>query len=77
MANAIPDDSPRELPNYDKDTKETTQNGSAMAHVDRYGFMGGAQYTDPDEWVTFISFAGYLILQVHDKWNFDLLLVFQ
>lgn len=47
MANAIPDDSPREIKLKDK--SGTTQNGSAMSHVDRYGFMGGDQYTDPEE----------------------------
>ncbi|XP_069135910.1 TBC1 domain family member 10A-like [Argopecten irradians] len=25
------------------------QNGNAMSHVDRYGFIGGSQYTDPDD----------------------------
>lgn len=47
MANAIPENSPREKKPKDKETE--IQNGSAMSHVDRYGFMGGDQYTDPDE----------------------------
>lgn len=47
MANAIPDDSPRDIKEIEKGRE--MQNGSAMAHVDRYGFMGGDQYTDPDE----------------------------
>lgn len=25
------------------------QNGTAVTHIDRYGFMGGSQYTNPDE----------------------------
>ncbi|XP_063448562.1 TBC1 domain family member 10A-like [Mytilus edulis] len=47
MANAIPDDSPRDTKEIEKGRE--MQNGSAMAHVDRFGFMGGDQYTDPDD----------------------------
>jgi hypothetical protein len=25
------------------------QNGTAVTHIDRYGFMGGSQYTNPEE----------------------------
>lgn len=30
------------------DTTHSKSNGNAGQHVDRYGFLGGSQYTDPD-----------------------------
>jgi hypothetical protein len=47
MANAIPENSPKEKKPKDQQTE--MQNGSAMSHVDRYGFMKGDQYTNPDQ----------------------------
>jgi hypothetical protein len=47
MANAIPENNPREKKPKDKETE--MRNGSAMSHVDRYGFMEGDQYTNPDQ----------------------------
>lgn len=52
MANAIPENSPKEKKPKEKKPKDQQtemQNGSAMSHVDRYGFMEGDQYTNPDQ----------------------------
>lgn len=34
---------------HSRNTPESQQNGSVMMQVDRYGFVGGKEFTDPDE----------------------------
>ena len=34
---------------YNEESKK--QNGLSNTSIDRYGFTGGTQYTDPEEWV--------------------------
>lgn len=56
MANAGPLQNDRsfesledEISEDDTDTATSKQNGVGYRHVDRYGFIGGNQYTNPDE----------------------------
>ena len=36
---------------HSRNTPESQQNGTVMMQVDRYGFVGGKEFTDPDEYV--------------------------
>ena len=41
---------------HSRNTPESQQNGTVTMQVDRYGFVGGKEFTDPDEYVLNLLF---------------------
>ena len=68
MANALPEEYEQHFYNQedtdDEDAGTSKQNGAVYQKCDRYGFMGGDQYTDPSKYV-------YCSIVVLISWNFS------
>lgn len=43
---------------HSRTTPDSQQNGTVMMQVDRYGFVGGKEFTDPDEYVHVYTIFG-------------------